>query len=181
MPSGDKRLGWKNFSAVATFEDGTEHSGTQVDEPFLYGFLQNLYLRPACHSCTQLRGERHTADITIADLWGAEKLCPEKDDDTGLSLVMANTQKGRQALEALGAKLNIFPLSGLEEMARGNPGLLAPAKPHEKRAAFFKRYQTHGFESRQVMKLLRGKNRFEKALCRAAHLPAGLMRRVLKR
>lgn len=84
----------------------------------------------AAHSC----GERHPSDITIADLWGAEKLCPEKDDDTGLSLVMANTQKGRQALEALGAKLNIFPLSGLEEMARGNPGLLAPAKPHEKRA-----------------------------------------------
>lgn len=177
----DKRLGWKNFSAVATFEDGTEHSGTQVDEPFLYGFLQNLYLRPACHSCTQLRGERHAADITIADLWGAEKLCPEKDDDTGLSLVMANTQKGRQALEALGTKLDMFPLSGLKEMARGNPGLIAPAKPHEKRAAFFKRYQTHGFESRRVMKLLRGKSRFEKALRRVAHLPAGLMRRVLKR
>lgn len=177
----DKRLGWKNFSAVATFEDGTEHTGTQVDEPFLYGFLQNLYLRPACHVCTQLRGERHLADITIADLWGAEKLCPEKDDDTGLSLVMANTQKGRQALEALGAKLETFPLGGLEEMARGNPGLLAPAKPHEKRAAFFKRYRTHGFESRRVMKLLRGKSRFERALRRAAHLPVGLAKRILKK
>lgn len=177
----DKRLGWKNFSAVATFEDGTEHTGTQVDEPFLYGFLQNLYLRPACHACTQLRGERHPADITIADLWGAEKLCPEKDDDTGLSLVMANTQKGRQALEALGAKLETFPLGGLEEMARGNPGLLAPAKPHEKRAAFFKRYRTHGFESRRVMKLLRGKSRFERALRRAAHLPVGLAKRILKK
>lgn len=76
MPSGDKRLGWKNFSAVATFEDGTEHSGTQVDEPFLYGFLQNLYLRPACHSCTQLRGERHTADITIARPVGRGKALP---------------------------------------------------------------------------------------------------------
>ena len=177
----DKRLGWKNFSAVATFEDGTEHTGTQVDEPFLYGFLQNLYLRPACHICTQLRGERHPADITIADLWGAEKLCPEKDDDTGLSLVMANTQKGRQALEALGAKLETFPLGGLEEMAGGNPGLLAPAKPHEKRAAFFKRYRTHGFESRRVMKLLRGKSRFECALRRAAHLPVGLAKRILKK
>ena len=177
----DKRLGWKNFSAVATFEDGTEHTGTQVDEPFLYGFLQNLYLRPACHVCTQLRGERHPADITIADLWGAEKLCPEKDDDTGLSLVMANTQKGRQALEALGAKLETFPLGGLEEMAGGNPGLLAPAKPHEKRAAFFKRYRTHGFESRRVMKLLRGKSRFERALRRAAHLPVGLAKRILKK
>ena len=31
------------------------------------------------------------------------------------------------------------------------------------------------------MKLLRGKSRFEKALRRVAHLPAGLMRRVLKK
>ncbi|MFQ9805601.1 MAG: hypothetical protein ACLR07_03410 [Christensenellales bacterium] len=29
-------------------------------------------------------------------------------------------------------------------------------KPHEKRAAFFKRYQKYGFESERVMKLLRG-------------------------
>ena len=41
----DKRLGWKNFSAVATFENGEEHAGTQTTEPYLYGFLQNLYLR----------------------------------------------------------------------------------------------------------------------------------------
>ena len=65
----DKRLGWKNFSAVATFENGEEHAGTQTTEPYLYGFLQNLYLRPSCHSCSQLRGERHAADITLADLW----------------------------------------------------------------------------------------------------------------
>ena len=63
----DKRLGWKNFSAVATFENGEEHAGTQTTEPYLYGFLQNLYLRPSCHSCSQLRGERHAADITLAD------------------------------------------------------------------------------------------------------------------
>jgi hypothetical protein len=63
----DKRLGWKDFSAVATLEDGTQISGTQKDEPFLYGFLQNLYLRPACAQCTALRGKRHVSDITIAD------------------------------------------------------------------------------------------------------------------
>ena len=174
----DKRLGWKNFSAVAAFENGREHAGTQTTEPYLYGFLQNLYLRPSCHACSGLRGEHHAADITLADLWGADALFPERDDDTGLSLVMANTQKGRQALEACGAQLNAFPVKRLEGMARVNPSLFTPVKPHEKRAAFFKRYQKHGFESDYVMKLLRGPNAAERAAKRIAHLPIGAMRRI---
>lgn len=177
----DKRLGWKNFSAVATFENGEEHAGTQTTEPYLYGFLQNLYLRPSCHSCSQLRGERHAADITLADLWGAEKICPERDDDTGLSFVMANTQKGRQALEQSGMQLNAFSIRNFEGMTRANPSLLVPVKPHEKRAAFFKRYQKHGFESERVMKLLRGPNATQRAMKRVLHLPLGAMRRIKNR
>ena len=177
----DKRLGWKNFSAVATFENGEEHAGTQTTEPYLYGFLQNLYLRPSCHSCSQLRGERHAADITLADLWGAEKICPERDDDTGLSFVMANTQKGRQALEQSGMQLNAFSIRNFEGMTRANPSLLVPVKPHEKRAAFFKRYQKHGFESERVMKLLRGPNATQRVMKRVLHLPIGAMRRIKNR
>lgn len=177
----DKRLGWKNFSAVATFENGEEHAGTQTTEPYLYGFLQNLYLRPSCHSCSQLRGERHAADITLADLWGAEKICPERDDDTGLSFVMANTQKGRQALEQSGMQLSAFSIRNFEGMTRANPSLLVPVKPHEKRAAFFKRYQKHGFESERVMKLLRGPNATQRAMKRVLHLPIGAMRRIKNR
>lgn len=174
----DKRLGWKNFSAVATFENGQEHTGTQTTDPYLYGFLQNLYLRPSCHVCNQLRGERHAADITLADLWGAETICPERDDDTGLSFVMANTQKGRQALEACGAQMTSFAMKDFQQMTRANPSLVHPVKPHEKRAAFFKRYQLHGFESERVMKLLHGPGRAERAARRIAHLPIGAMRRI---
>ena len=42
--------------------------GRADNRPYLYGFLQNLYLRPSCHECGQLRGKRRTADITLADL-----------------------------------------------------------------------------------------------------------------
>ena len=174
----DKRLGWKNFSVVAKFENGEEHTGTQTTDPYLYGFLQNLYLRPSCHDCDQLRGKRHAADITLADLWGAETICPERDDDTGLSLVMANTQKGRQALEAVGTQMNRFALQNMESMTRMNPSLVRSAEPHAKRTAFFKRYQAHGFESEQVMKLLRGPGVIERTAKRIAHLPLGAIRRM---
>ena len=174
----DKRLGWKNFSAVAVFEDGTEHAGTQRDEPFLYGFLQNLYLRPSCHSCTQMRGDHHPSDITLADLWAAEKICGDRDDDTGLSYVTANTKKGRKALEAL--NLISFPVEQTPEMERYNQGLLCAPVPHKNRKAFFKRYKTHGFEPEHVMKMLAGPSRTERVVKRILHLPVGAARRIKK-
>jgi len=174
----DKRKGWKDFSAVATFEDGTEHVGQQTTEPFLYGFLQNLYLRPSCTQCTSLRGSHHVSDITIADLWGAQTLCPHHDDDSGLSLVFANTKKGRQALEAAGAQLIMFPFADTDKLLRVNPSIEIPAKAHEKRRAFFSFYQKHGFDSEHVMKLLAGPGPLERIVRRIAHLPKGLARRI---
>ena len=173
----DKRYGWKNFAAVAAFEDGTEHVGMQTDEPYLYGFLQNLYLRPSCMACSALRGAQHPADLTISDLWGAQLVCPERDDDTGLSLVQANTQAGRRALEAVSAQLSTFPVK-TEALLRFNPSLEEPARAHEKREVFFRRYRRHGFRSEEVMKLLSGPNALERAARRIAHLPRGLARRV---
>lgn len=173
----DKRLGWKNFSAVATFEDGTQQTGTQTDEPYLYGFLQNLYLRPSCTQCSQLRGARHQADLTIADLWGAQDVCPERDDDTGLSLVMVNTQKGRQALRDVERSITVFPIK-TDALLRYNPSIEQPVAAHPKRAQFFRAYEKHGFDGARVMKLLAPPGRAERVARRIAHLPAGALRRV---
>jgi len=173
----DKRLGWKNFSAVATLEDGSEVTGTQADEPYLYGFLQNLYLRPSCGQCSALRGKRHVSDITIADFWGSQEICPERDDDTGLSLVMINTPKGEKALKEAGIQLSIFA-ADTERMRRFNPSIEVPAVMHRKRTAFFRHYKQHGFDSEKVMKMLAPPSRLQYIIFRIAHLPVGALRRI---
>lgn len=174
----DKRRGWKDFSAVAAFEDGTEHVGQQTTEPFLYGFLQNLYLRPSCVHCSTLRWGNHVSDLTLADLWGAQEICPGRDDDSGLSIVFANTPKGKKALERAGAQLTVFPVNELEKLKRFNPSIWHTASAHEKRKAFFAHFAKNGFDSEYVMKLLAGPTRLERIVRRIAHLPKGLMRRV---
>ena len=173
----DKRLGWKNFSAVATLDNGEEITGTQTDEPYLYGFLQNLYLRPSCGSCSMLRGRRHVSDITIADLWGAQEICPDQDDDTGLSLVMINSQKGREEIKAAGVQLTVFP-TDTEKMMRYNPSIEKTAVMHKKRSVFFKLYQKEGFKQAKVMKLLAPPSKAQRIAMRIAHLPIGAMRRI---
>lgn len=173
----DKRHGWKDFYAVATFEDGSEHMGSQREEPYLYGFLQNLYLRPSCTRCDNLRGNYHVSDITIADLWGVQQICPDMDDDRGLSLVMVNSQKGREALHACRESVSTFAVD-TEPMQRQNPSIYVPATAHEKRAVFFTAYRKNGFDEKVVMQLLAGPGRVERIVKRIAHLPKGAMRRL---
>lgn len=57
--------------------------------------------------------------------------------NTGLSFVMANTQKGRQALEQSGMQLNAFSIGNFEGMTRANPSLLVPVKPPRKASCVF--------------------------------------------
>lgn len=174
----DKRLGWKDFSAVATFEDGTEYVGQQRTEPFLYGFLQNLYLRPACVHCDALRGNRRMADITMADLWGAQELAPEQDDDKGLSLVFVNTKMGKKAFDACQGQLHAFPIKSTDALLRFNPSIVHTASAHEKRKVFFAQFAKNGFDSEVVMKLLAGPGKLERIARRIAHLPKGALRRI---
>ena len=173
----DKRFGWKDFAAVATFEDGSEHVGTQRDEPYLRGFLANLYLRPSCTACSQLRGARHVSDLTLADLWGAHELYPAEDDDTGLSLVIVNTQKGMKAIEACAKTIRTFEAEK-NGMLRFNPSLDSTAAAHRKRKAFFAAYKKRGFERKTVEKLLAPMSKPEKIVRRIEHLPAGALRRI---
>ncbi|MGN0997080.1 MAG: Coenzyme F420 hydrogenase/dehydrogenase, beta subunit C-terminal domain [Candidatus Ventricola sp.] len=174
----DKRNGWKDFSAVATFEDGTEHVGSQVSDPFLYGFLQNLYLRPSCMQCNAYRGAGHQADITLADLWGAQRICPERDDDTGLSLVFVHTQRGREAFRRCGTQLSVFPIPASAVLERENPSIVRAVSAHPKRKAFFRQFAREGFSGARVMKLLAPPGRLARAAARVAHLPAGALRRL---
>ena len=173
----DKRLGWKNFSAAARFENGTERTGTQTEDPFLRGFLANLYLRPSCHGCG-LRHGRHASDITLADLWGAGAICPEKDDDRGLSLVFANTGKGRALLESLDG-LERFPLRAAPALSKANPSIYSAAPAHPNRARYFRLFERHGFREKDVGRCLRvtladrAVRKAKRAAARLLGVPAG--------
>ena len=172
----DKRLGWKNFSVVAEFENGHTYTGTQTTDSYMRGFLGNLYLRPSCHVCT-LRGHNSPADLTLGDLWGAQEICPDRDDDSGLSLIQCHTERGRQLFMDCGAEF--FALSDTAKLTRYNPSLEKPVPPHPKRKAFFRQFAHKGFEADKVVRLLTPPGRAERALNRLLHAPAALRRRLL--
>ena len=63
--------------------------------------VNNLSLRPSCYNCSFKGVNNRLSDITLADFWGIEGMCPEMDDDKGTSLVIVNTQKGREIFDSV--------------------------------------------------------------------------------
>lgn len=96
----DKSTGWKGYSIKYTYENGKSKIHNSRVDGYMRGFLNHYMLRPSCHECPAKAG-RSGSDITLGDLWSSKQLPVIKDDDTGLSVVIVNTQKGKKCLESL--------------------------------------------------------------------------------
>lgn len=94
-----KKISWERFGCEAIFEDGTSYFKDLKSDPFLIGFLEDGYLRDSCYNCQFANLPRNSgADLSLADYWGAPQ---EMYDDSGISLVLINTIKGKQVFNSL--------------------------------------------------------------------------------
>ncbi len=136
--------GWKSFSVNISATGASQgaapfaYSAKFQDDVFMQGFLKNLYLRPSCHDCPARSG-KSDADITLGDFWGIWSLKPELDDDKGVSLAIAHTEKGLRALRCPG--LDCLEV-GMEGALALNPVYAASvSEPEKKRREFFRRLE----------------------------------------
>lgn len=119
---------------------------------FTYLFYQHIMFRHSCGKCHYTNTKR-PSDITIADFWGWEKTDPNiNKDDKGVSLILVNTEKGREIFDAVKDRMTIIPAK-LEDCLQ--PNLQHPSVIHPKRMTFEREYVEKGFE--YVMKKY-GKN-----------------------
>lgn len=140
-----KDCGWKRYSMSLGFANAMEYRAIFSDDPFMRGFLAELYNRPSCHNCPS-KNLRGGSDITIADYWGVSSKLPEMDDDKGTSLVLVNTEKGARAFSALAEKI-IVKESDFEHAVAVNPAIVRPTTPHRNRDRFFCRVMKSDFDS----------------------------------
>lgn len=137
----DKTLsGWKKFSFVVWGKSASKADKNSVllsaihrDNPYMRGFLSNLYLRPSCYRCLCKNGISHS-DITIADYWGVDRIMPEFDDDKGIGLVLLNTEKGENIFSVLDMEIR---QSSLDDARYFNGGFKENIAQPSKRTFFF--------------------------------------------
>ena len=138
-----KSNGWKNWSVKIKFCN-SEYIKSHNDDPYMQAFLQNISLREACYDC-QFKKRNRVSDITLADFWGIENIVPEMDDDKGTSLVIVNSEKGKQIFEQIKDKI-IYKQVNFEEAIIYNPSMTESVKPGPNREKFFENLDKMPFD-----------------------------------
>ena len=141
----DKSFGWHNFALRLEFENGERYCESRGKDPFFVGYLQyKNFSRPSCYDC-QFK-ERQSADITLGDFWGIEKIAPEMDQDKGTSLIMLNTPKGERLFNFFRNVLSVKELTA-NDISAGNQAWkksIAPKGGNRKK--FFAALEKYDFD-----------------------------------
>ena len=95
----DKVSGWKRYS-LSVKGKNINYTKYHIEDIYMKGFLKNIILRDSCYNC-QFKKYMRISDITLADFWGVDKICPEMFDNKGTSLVIVNSSKGEKLLSEI--------------------------------------------------------------------------------
>ena len=140
----DKQYGWNAFRMLLEFANGTVYTCSHHDDLFMRVFLRDLCLRPSCYQCSFKKVHR-VSDITVADFWGIQNVCPEMDDDQGTSLVMVHSEKGAEIFRHLRKKMDCREVP-FEAATRDNSAMIRSAEKPKHRDSFMRRILTEDFE-----------------------------------
>ena len=130
----NKRFGWHGARESFLFENGKEEFRRTSN----YLYFSGLSMRESCSNCHYTNLKR-VGDITVGDQWGIPKDSPY-EDDKGLSLILINSDKGKQLFENSELKAEGISLKDCMQ-----PQLREPSKLHPDHKRFVYHYETKGF------------------------------------
>ena len=170
----NKGRGWKNYSLRVEFSNRSIYCKSLIEDPYLKGFMSDLFLRPSCYEC-RYKSIGRQADITLADFWGVEKVFPELDDDCGVSLIYVHSQKGKELLDAV---RNDFVLKPVDANlgAQYNPAMIKSSRCPERRRDFMA--DLHNFSYKRLSRKYLQPSVFEKLSLMACRVLRGVLRRI---
>lgn len=115
------------------------------DDYYFINFLRGNIYRECCYNCKYATKAR-VSDITIGDFWGLNKNSKIYDDESkGISLVMINTQKGKDIINEI-KEYTDFEERDIEEALNGNKQLRKPSIMTKQFLIYRKKYPLIGFE-----------------------------------
>lgn len=130
----NKEEGWRLFSMKIKYQDDTSYRENLTKDFYMKMFLKDICLRPSCYSCEFKSLNRHS-DLTIADFWGIQRILPEYDDDKGVSLVLVNSDFGKERFDEIKRKMK-FQNVDIMEAIKSNPSAIKSVVQNPKREKF---------------------------------------------
>lgn len=120
----NKDKGWSLYQVKILLEKKV-YSKEFTKDYYMQAFLNNICLRDSCYECSFKKKYRNS-DITLADYWGVRKIHPEFNDDKGVSLVVINSEKGKDLFDNIKDNL-VFKDTNLEKALKYNIAMIKSA------------------------------------------------------
>ena len=140
-----KETGWPGYSIRFDYPGGKVYTATNSQDPYLRGFVGNLYLRPSCYNCN-FKGSVRLSDFTLGDYWGVWSQLPEYHDGKGTSLVLLHTEKAKSIWEDILCDCKYCEVDISTALAVNPSARLSPPA-QENRELFFQRYGREDFST----------------------------------
>lgn len=131
----NKDNGWKYFNLKIYYTNSKFYRKNQVKDLYMKVFLQNLSLRDSCYDC-KFKKYNRMSDITLADFWGIDNIMPEMNDNKGTSLVIINSEKGKELFESIKDEM-VCRETNLDEAIKYNPSMIKSVELNPNREKFF--------------------------------------------
>ena len=138
-----KQEGWHLFSLSFKYKN-SEYAQNQKQDLFMKAFLRDVCLRESCYKCS-FRKEKRLSDITLADCWGIKKIKPELDDNKGTSLILINSEKGKEIFEIIKDSMEYFETT-MEKAIESNPAIIKSPNENKNRKRFFDNLEIMTFD-----------------------------------
>lgn len=140
-----KTFGWKKYSLLMQFQNGKTYEKIASKDPYMQVFLSDVCLRESCYQC-QYRGVYRQSDITLADFWGVQRICPEMYDEQGTSLVFLHSILGEKIFGEITEHHRSQKVNYVEALESNPSMIVSPVKPKE-RDDFLQDITYNGFDS----------------------------------
>jgi len=137
--------GWKEYGLKVDFENGKTYNIPSILDPYVHSFMYSRYAnRENCFTC-EFR-DSHFSDFILADYWMWNDYSNLPNNDTGISLILTNSDKAEKAMEYISQKMH------LEKQDLNKANYNCRVKPPvseaflKKREDFWADFEAHGLK-----------------------------------
>lgn len=139
-----KNDGWKNFSILFEYKNGSNYVMSLLKDSYMLAFLNNWCLRLTCYNCP-FKTKVRLSDFTLADFWGIEHVMPQMNDDKGTSLVLINSLKAKIVFDKIKGSIR-YEQVDLDSALEFNSAMTKSVKLPVKRKKIMNTIRNNDFE-----------------------------------
>lgn len=144
-----KDHGWKSsglqLGTETVYDDGEKvRRFPAYKDPYMNGFLDDIYLRKSCYACEFKDSYHYYADITLADFWGVKSLYPHLNNHEGTSLILLHNSRAERLFDMVREKF-VYENCISEKVLKRNSPLTKSAEYNVRREKFFRDFKNMEF------------------------------------